>query len=168
VIRYHEDVRHLLKRLDLIRPHYRDPLDADVDEINVLIDRVGVGWPIIVSRRTGQILGNRGLYEALLSRGETHGPVLFTDDETDEEELVLLVSQYATIREAWLDPGLEIPILKELMQSDWGLAGTGYDTSIFDRRQAEIEDAMAEGFSEGAPTIECPKCHTTIEIDRVR
>ena len=168
VIRYHEDARLLLKRLDLIRPHYRNPISQDVDAINALIDRVGVGWPILVSRRTGQILGNAGLYEALLSRGEVHGPILFTDDTTDEEELVILVSQYALTSEAWIDPGLEIPILKELMTSEWALEGTGYDVGIFERRAQEFEDAMAEGFSEGAPTITCPKCHATIEIDRMR
>ena len=168
MIRYHDDVKRLLRPLDQIRPHHRSPISEDVDAVNILIDRVGVGWPILVSRRTGQVIGNPGLYEALLSRGETEGPILYTDDETDEEELVILISQYAIPREAWIDPSLEIPLLKELMASDWGLEGTGYDEGIFERRQNEIEEAMDAAFGEGVPTIECPKCHTTIEIDRVR
>ena len=168
MIRYHDDARRLLKRLDLIRPHYRNPITEDIDDVNAHIDRVGVYSPILVSKRTGQILAGGGLYEALLSRGETHGPILFTDDETDEEELVILVAQYALITEAWNDPGLEIPILKELAESDWGMVGTGYDHSILERRAQEMEDALEAGFSEGPPTITCPKCHATIEIDRVR
>lgn len=168
MIRYHDDARRLLKRLDLIRPHYRDPISEDVDAVNALIDRVGVYAPILVSRRTNQILAGRGLYEALMSRGETYGPILFTNDETDEEELVILVAEYAITAEAWNDPGLEIPILKELADSDWGLLGTGYDIGILERRASEMEEAMEHAFSEGAPTITCPKCRTTIEIDRVR
>lgn len=168
MIRYHDDARRLLKRLDLIRPHYRNPITEDIDEVNAHIDRVGVYAPILVSKRTGQILAGSGLYEALLSRGETHGPVVFTNDETDEEELVILVGQYALLTEAWNDPGLEMPVLKELYESEWGMRGTGYDSSIIERRAQEMEDALETMLGEGPPTITCPKCHATIEIDRMR
>jgi hypothetical protein len=168
MIRYHDDARRLLKRLDLIRPHYRNPITEDIDAINELIDRVGIYAPILVSRRTSQILAGPGLYEALLSRGETYGPILFTDDETDEEELVILVAEYAITTEAWNDPGLEIPILKELYESDWGMRGTGYDDSIIERRAQELQDALETTFGEGPPTVTCPSCKKTFEIDRVR
>lgn len=168
MIRYHADAMRLMKPLDSITPHYRNPITEDIDAVNALIDRVGVYAPILVSRRTGQVLAGEGLYEALLSRGEEYGPILFTDDETDEEELVILVAEYAITTEAWNDPGLEIPILKELAASEWGLTGTGYDDSILERRAQELEDALEQGFGEGPPTITCPSCHVTIEIDRVR
>ena len=168
MIRWHADVVALLKPLSEIRPHYRDPLTEDIDAVNAQIDRIGVCRPILASRRTGQIVGNRGLYEALLSRGETQGPVIYTDDANDEEELFLLVSLYAITAEAFNDPSLEVPILKELAESDWGLLGTGYDISIFERRAQELEEAMENAFGEGPPVIRCPECNHEFEIDRVR
>ena len=38
MIRYHDDARRLLKRLDLIRPHYRNPITEDIDDVNAHID----------------------------------------------------------------------------------------------------------------------------------
>jgi hypothetical protein len=166
VIRYHDSVKPLLLSLAPIRPHYRNPVSVDPDQVNALIDRLGVYWPILVSSRTGEIIHDLGLYEALLSRGETHGPILFVDDDNDEETLAALTAHYAIIREAWLDPGIEVPNLKELAETDWGLLGTGYDDSIFERRLAEMNEII-DGL-ETTPTIECPHCHATIEIDRVR
>ena len=167
MIRYHDDARRLLKRLDLIRPHYRNPITEDIDDVNAHIDRVGIYAPILVSRRTGQILAGGGLYEALLSRGVAMAPVMEADDEDDEEALVMLISSYAIVQEAWLDPGLEMPLLKELAESKLGLFGTGYDETIFARREMEMEDEMARN-GEGVPTITCPSCHALIEIDRMR
>lgn len=168
MIRWHEGIQDLMRPLASIRPHWRDPLTEDVDVINERIDRIGVFAPILASKRTGEILAGRGLYEALLSRGCVMGPVLEVDDETDEEALVVLVSSYAIVQEAWLDPGLEIPLLKDLVESKLGLIGTGYDNGIFERREAQLEEEMSEAFGEGPPTIECPSCHATIEIDRMR
>lgn len=168
MIRYHPGVRPLIRDLDRVVPHYRNPISVDPDVVNQLIDRIGVYWPILISARTGEVLHDLGLYEALLSRGETRGPVLEVDDANDEEALVALTAHYAIIQEAWVDPGIEMPNIKDLLATDWGLLGTGYDESIVDRRLAEMQEAIEAGFSEGPPTIQCPSCHATIEIDRVR
>lgn len=166
MLRIHEDLLPLMRPLDTLTPHYRNPISYDVEEVDGLIDRVGIHWPIVVSRRTNEILFDAGLYEALMGRGEVEGPVLYVDDTNEEEALVMMVSFYARIQEAWVDPGLELPLIKDLMETDWGLVGTGYDASIFDRRMAELQ----EGFDshEGAPTVQCPSCKTTFEIDRMR
>lgn len=168
MIRVHDSLRPLMSALANITPHYRNPVSYDIDGVNHLIDRVGVCWPIIASARTNEILFDGGMYEALMSRGERFGPVIYLDDANEEEALVILVAHYAFVQEAWLDPGLELPLIKDLMATEWGLVGTGYDDGIFDRRMTELEEAMENGFGEGPPTVTCPGCHRVFEIDRVR
>lgn len=168
MIRYHTGTVELMRRLDSIHPHQMNPLSEDVEEIDRTIDRVGVFLPIVVSSRTGDILAGEGLYNALLARGETEGPILLADDESEEEALVMLLASYAHIQAAWVDPGLEVPVLKTLMETEWGLVGTGYDEGIFDRRMAELQELSEGIMGEGPPTIQCPNCHTTIEIDRMK
>lgn len=163
MIAFHQHAETLLHPLDDITPHIRNPVNDDVEEIIAHVQRVGVYNPIVVSRRTKEILGNYGLYEALLALGETHGPVLWVDDDNEEEAVVIMLGLYAIPAMAWIDPGLEIPLLKELLETERGLIGTGFPEEILANRLAELEeDSM--GF-EGAALIQCPNCHHRFESD---
>jgi len=152
-------------------PHQENANNGDVDEIVSSMSRVGIYRPIIASRRTRRILAGHHVYEAMLREGFDKVPVKFVDVDEDQERVILL-GDNGIARRAWMDPALEIDLLKKVLTSaeepHWALMGTGYDEAMV----AALVQASATPFradSMGTPEtsmlVTCPNCNHEFELE---
>jgi ParB-like chromosome segregation protein Spo0J len=171
VIYVHESLMPDMVDAALVKPHHENANNGDVDAIVESMDRVGIYRPIIVSRRSGRILAGHHVYEAMLREGFEQVPVKYVDVDEDKERVILL-GDNGIARRAWLDPALEIDLLKRVMEAgddvSESLLGTGYDAQMVAALvQAHSTPFHPSGSSVNSRDVTCPACgeRFTLEVD---
>lgn len=171
MIRFHEALApETFVDADALRPHPQNYNNGDVDAIRESLRVNGCYRHVWASRSTGHIVGGHHLYEALLAEGEPRIPVLWLDLDYQGELRILGADNWVAAR-AWRDPSLEIALLRQIQDTDLGLAGTGMTDEDVARlvkdSEESITDAMARA-QRGHDTrsdVTCPECGCEFQVD---
>ena len=152
-VNFVEDVRDKLVPIDQVRQHPDNPNNGDVDALIESIQINGFYTTITADRNTGYILAGNHRYQALHALGATHIPVVWLDKDR-EGTVRILVGDNKTGKLARVDQAQEVELLKELMGSDLGFAGSGYTQESFLQLLQDLNNAAApiptaDGFGHG-------------------
>lgn len=137
-VRIPEALVPLLRDITTVSQHPRNPNNGDVDAIVESIQMVGYTAPIIVQASTGYIVAGNHRYAAMLALGQDAIPVVEVDWD-DERTLRHLLGDNRTAELGRRDEAALLELLKELTDSDYGLAGTAYEPDDIARLAASIE-----------------------------
>lgn len=126
--------------------HPQNANNGDVEAIAQSIARNGVYAPMVVQRSTGFIVKGNHTWAALLSMGLHVGPFIVLD-LTDDEAKRIMVADNRTARLGRDDEGLLYELLQEIMATDAGLEGSGYDFDDY----TELERLIFEPLEHDEP-----------------
>lgn len=129
-VQFAEDVRDKLVPIDQVRQHPDNPNNGDVEALIESIKVNSFYTTITADRATGYILAGNHRYQALHALGATHIPVVWLDKDRDGT-IRILVGDNKTGKLAVVDSGQQIELLRELAESNLGLAGTGFTEDSF-------------------------------------
>jgi hypothetical protein len=152
-VNFVEDVRDKLVPIDQVRQHPDNPNNGDVEKLIESIQVNGFYTTITADRSTGYILAGNHRYQALHALGATQIPVVWVDKDR-HGTLRILVGDNATGQLAEVDKSGQAEILRELMESPLGIAGSGFDVDSYQRLLEQLlmdqqQIPMAEGFGAG-------------------
>lgn len=173
--------------LSLLKPHPRNVNQADFGAIQESIEANGFYGAIVANKRTNHILaGNHRYAVAKQSHFDTI-PVIWVDVDAEEELRIMLADNRLT-RLGMDDQAQLAALLAELVDTDTGLIGTGFDGDDLDRLIGELGSssigldsvADAERLSasrerqardngrnpDGSRYVICPECNHEFEIPR--
>lgn len=159
--------------LDTLRPLERNPRRGDLAAIRESLREHGQYQPIVVRRATREILAGNHRYLAAKAEGwETIAVVLLDVDDETAARIALVDNR--TSDTASYDDALLADLLRELAETETGLAGTGYDD---DALAALLKDVDIDSFGldveptdgSGQPDLTvrkklvCPSCGAAFE-----
>lgn len=152
-VNFVEDVRDKLVPIDQVRQHPDNSNNGDVDALIESIQLNGFYSTVTVDRNTGYILAGNHRYQALHALGATHIPVVWLDRDRGGS-IRILVGDNKTGKLAVVDSAQQIELLRELAETQQGLAGTGYTQDAFlqlvqDFANQGNEIPTADGFGHG-------------------
>jgi hypothetical protein len=152
-VNFVEDVRDKLVPIDQVKQHPDNPNNGDVEKLIESIQVNGFYTTITADRATGYILAGNHRYQALHALGATQIPVVWVDKDR-HGTLRILVGDNATGQLAEVDKSGQAEILRELMESPLGIAGSGFDVDSYQRLLEQLlmdqqQIPMAEGFGAG-------------------
>jgi len=124
-VRYHDALQPFLEPIDAVQPHPDNDNHGDIDEIDFSIEVNGMYRPIQAQRSTGHILAGNHTWMALAGRGAQQVPVVWLDVD-DDDALRILLGDNAIARKAIRDNATTARLLQHLVDTERGLAGTGY------------------------------------------
>lgn len=167
MIRFHPSLEPMMEPVDAVRQWPDNPNNGDLEAITESIEVNGVYAPVVAQRSTGFILAGNHRYHAMVGLGATTVPVLWLDVDDAQARRIALVDNRAG-QLAWMDNSLLVEHLDELVGTDLGLVGTGYDESWLTDMHSSLSTALGEdfieddGFGEQARQrkdgFTCPKC----------
>ncbi|QGJ92775.1 ParB-like nuclease domain protein [Arthrobacter phage Pureglobe5] len=152
-VNFVEDVRDKLVPIGQVKQHPDNPNNGDVEKLIESIQVNGFYTTITADRQTGYILAGNHRYQALHALGATHIPVVWVDKDR-HGTLRILVGDNATGKLAEVDKSGQAQILRELMESNVGIAGTGFDVDSYQRLLEQLlmdqqQIPTPEGFGAG-------------------
>jgi len=133
--------------LAALKPHHRNVNQGDFGAIAESIESNGFFGTLVANRRTGRILVGNHRYHVAKAQGFAEVPVAWVD-VSDEEELRILLADNRTARLGSDNEAALAELLSELIATDVGLIGTGFDGDDLDRLIADLADA-APGAGDG-------------------
>lgn len=145
-------------------PHPRNVRQGDIGAIAESLKHHGQYRPIVVQASTNHILAGNHTWKAATYLGWDTIWATIIDCNDDEATRILLVDNRTNDIASYDDLALS-DILKELLETDNQLVGTGFDTNDLDQLLNDISSdpippAEFPAFDESTPTEhECPKCH---------
>jgi DNA modification methylase len=120
-----------------------NPKEHDLGALHESIDVNGWYGAIVVQRATRRVLAGHGRRDALLAKGQTHGPVLLVDcDDRTARRIMLADNRLPTLG------GFDALRLASFLSADAGddnLRGTGYDGDDVDRLLADVANPPVFG-----------------------
>lgn len=140
-----ETLAHLAISIDSIQPHPRNVRQGDVGAISESLKHHGQYRPIVVQKSTGHILAGNHTYKAARALKWKQIAATYVDVDDDQALRILLVDNRANDLAAYDDPALA-DILKQLMDTEERLEGTGFDPDDLEQLLRDIE-------AEELPTI---------------
>lgn len=147
-----------------IHPHPHNPNNGDTEAIVESMVTDGVYRPIYASRASGNIVAGHHVYEALLSQGMDRVPVLFLDVD-EEEELRILAKDNRIAQLAWMDPALELALVKRIASTEQGLVGTGYDDQWMLKAVTAASVPFVPQGDLSSVQVTCPNCEHTFDLE---
>lgn len=135
-----EELAPLAIPIGNVTPHPRNVRQGDVGAISESLRHHGQYRPIVVHKSTGHILAGNHTYKAAKSLGWKQIAATYIDCDDDQALRILLVDNRANDLANYDDSALA-DILKQLMDSEQQLNGTGFDP---DDLQQLLEDLGAE------------------------
>jgi len=163
------ELEALLTDATKVVPHPDNPNNGETEKIVESMVLDGVYRPIYASRATGHIVAGHHVYEAMLSEGLDRVPVLWLDIDA-EEELRILAKDNMIARLAWMDPALEMELVKKIANTEQGLPGTGYDDEWLVKAITASHVPYTPDTSSALDSVEftCTACGhvNTVEVDR--
>ena len=138
--------------IDDVSPHPRNVRQGDIGVISQSLQAHGQFKPIVVDRRTMQILAGNHTWKAAKSLGWAKIDVSFVDTKNDQDALrILLADNRTSDMASYDDDGLEI-LLKELAESVDGLDGSLFDGDdldvlIADNKYFEIGTGSTDSYA---------------------
>lgn len=153
MVNFVEDVRDKLVPIEQVKQHPDNPNNGDVEKLIESIQVNGFYTTITADRQTGYILAGNHRYQALHALGATQIPVVWVDKDR-HGTLRILVGDNATGQLAEVDRSGQAEILRELMESNLGIAGTGFDPDSYQRLLEQLlldqqPIPTADGFGQG-------------------
>lgn len=148
--------------VETLHTHPRNVNQGDIGAIHTSIDDNGFYGACVVQKSTGAILAGNHRYQAAVVAKLPAVPVIWVDID-DDAALRILLADNRTTRLGGDDPNALAELLKELVGTERGLEGTGYDGDALDSLLADLEGKKSpEQFAEYDETINtehtCPKC----------
>lgn len=110
-----------------VKPYGRNPRRGDVREIANSLRKTGQYRPIVVNKRTGEVLAGNHTLRAAQSLGWEDIAATFVDVDEDTAARIVLVDNRSNDL-----AGYDDELLLELLQSLPDLDGTGYDEDALD------------------------------------
>lgn len=136
-VRFPKSVEPLLVPLDRVQQFPGNPNNGDLDELITSIQVHGFLGVITADANTGYIMAGNHRWQALHALGATHVPVVWAEQALDGGKR-FLIGDNKLGQLAEMDEAMELEILKELQDTDLGLAGTGFDEAGLDRLMADV------------------------------
>ncbi len=159
---FHEtSVPHLVD-ISTIRPDPDNENSGDVDAVIESINQNGF-YGAVLADPDGVLIAGHTRYDALHALGSTQIPVLFIDPPSAEARTRIRLADNRTTRLGRDDPALMLKTLEELLQSDDGLIGTGYEDNDVEILRASLAGPLEFDDEEFAKqrsghVCECPRC----------
>lgn len=151
------EIAHLAIPIDSVRPHPRNPNNGDTEAITESLRINHQFRPIVVNRRTREILAGNHTWAAALELGWGQIAATFVDAD-DEQAVRIMIADNRSARLARPDDAAIAELLVELPF----LAGTGYDDAALADLLAALDlpldlDEVAQPKPE-AKGVTCPAC----------
>lgn len=118
--------------IDLIEPHPKNVRQGDIGAISESLKAHGQYRPIVVDKRTNQILAGNHTWKAAKSLGWTQIQAGFVETKDDDEAVRILLADNKANDLASYDDTELANLLKELAETDEGLEGTLFDGDDLD------------------------------------
>lgn len=137
-----DEIEHV--KLDELRTY---PTNARVGNVNAIADSLEVNGqyrPIVVNRRTSEILAGNHTWQAARRLGWETIAVTYVDVDEDAARRIVLADNRTNDLASYDDAGL-VDLLKQQLESDLELAGTGFDEDDL----ASLITAIAESTDSG-------------------
>jgi len=122
-------------------PHPDNPRRGKVDAIVESLEKNGQYRPIVVSRATGHVLAGNHTLRAAIQLGWDKIAVTYLDDLTPEQEKRILLADNRTADMGTYDDEALLKALRDLVDADDDLTGTGYTLDDFEDLQVILEGA---------------------------
>lgn len=155
---------------DSLKPYSRNSKlhpPAQVDNIARQIEKFGFDVPIVVDQNMVLIKGH-GRLAASQKLGLKKVPVIVRDDLSEDEVKAARIGDNKVAESAWISDMLRVEF-KELLDADFDMGGTGFDTSevdaIISGWSAAPSEANPEGDDPGLIARISVRCR---QSDRVR
>ncbi|NDC10682.1 MAG: DNA modification methylase, partial [Oxalobacteraceae bacterium] len=140
-----ETLAHLAIPIDSIQPHPRNVRQGDVGAISESLKLHGQYRPIVVQKSTGHILAGNHTYKAARALKWKQIAATYVDVTDDQAVRILLMDNRANDLASYDDPALA-DILKQLIETEQGLEGTGFDPD-------DLEQLLRDIDAEQLPTV---------------
>lgn len=146
-----EELSHLAVDIDEIQNHPRNVRQGDVGAISESLRDNGQYRPIVVQRSTGFVLAGNHTLKAARALGWKKIAVTYVDCDDQRALRILLADNRTNDLATYDDSGLA-ELLKELADSETGLAGTMYDGDALDQLLTDLAETDFGGENENAYT----------------
>ena len=134
-----------------IKPHPRNVRQGDIGAISGSLQQHGQYRPIVVQKATGLILAGNHTYKAAKALGWKQVAATFVDCDDEQALRILLIDNRANDLATYDDNALS-EMLKELLETDLGLDGTGFDPDDLDDLLTLLDTASpVEGDPDAVP-----------------
>jgi hypothetical protein len=121
-----------------IKAHPKNVRQGDIGAISESLKAHGQYRPIVVDRRTNQILAGNHTWRAAKSLGWSEIAVGFIETKDDDDATRILLADNRTTDLASYDDAGLADLLKELIVSDEGLEGTLFDGDALDQLLTDL------------------------------
>lgn len=150
------------KTVDLldVQPHPQNVRQGDIGAIVESLKVHGQYRPIVVQRSTGFILAGNHTWKAARTVGLKTLDVTYVDVDDDEALRILLIDNRSNDLATYDDPSL-VELLKQLMETERGLTGTGFDGDDLDELLATMDFQPPELIGDPDDVPEVPKVAVT-------
>lgn len=145
------ELAHLAVPIDEISNHPRNVRQGDVGAIAESLKENGQYRPIVVQRSTGHVLAGNHTLKAAKALGWKEIAVSYVDCDDQRALRILLADNRTNDLASYDDAGLA-ELLKELAESEAGLAGTMYDGDELDQLLTDLAETDFTGEKENAYT----------------
>ncbi len=148
--------------IDTVKPHPRNVRQGDIGAITESLRQHGQYRPIVVQKSSGHILAGNHTWKAAKHLKWKQIAVTYLDVNDDEAMRILLVDNRANDLATYDDTAL-VDLLKELMDTELKLEGTGFDPSDLDQLLADLDliepvtlNTDPDDVPDNAPSITVP------------
>ena len=121
-----------------VQPHPKNVRQGDIGAISESLKAHGQYRPIVVDKRTNQILAGNHTWRAAKSLGWSEIAVGFIETKDDDDATRILLADNRTTDLASYDDAGLADLLKELIVSDEGLEGTLFDGDALDQLLTDL------------------------------
>jgi len=146
-----EELSYLTVPIDVVLNHPRHVRQGDVGAITESLRDNGQYRPIVVQRSTGYVLAGNHTLKAARALGWKKIAVTYVECDDDRALRILLADNRTNDLATYDDSGLA-ELLKELADTETGLAGTMYDGDALDQLLSDIAETDFAGDTENAYT----------------
>jgi len=127
------DIEYITVQINSVKPHEKNVRQGDIGAISESLKAHGQYKPIVVDRRTNQILAGNHTWKAAKSLGWERIEVAYVLTKNDDEALRILLADNRTTDLASYDDAGLAELLKQLSSTDIGLEGTMFDGDALDQ-----------------------------------
>lgn len=146
-----KELSHLVVSIDEVKNHPRNVRQGDVGAIAESLKENGQYRPIVVQRSTGHVLAGNHTLKAAKALGWKEIAATYVDCDDQRALRILLADNRTNDLATYDDSGLA-ELLKELAESEQGLAGTMYDGDELDQLLSDLAETNFTGDTENAYT----------------
>lgn len=133
-----ETLHDLQIPIDSVTPYPRNPRQGDIGAICESLEAHGQYRPIVVNSRGGTILAGNHTWQAAKALGWDTIAATFVDVDDDTAARIVIIDNRSNDLAAYDDHALS-DLLVELVATDRGLSGTGYDGDDLDYLLATLD-----------------------------